>query len=46
MMDIALIVVSNPGMTITRMFQQRILNIGPYASASILVAFSGFVCKV
>ena len=45
-MDIAFTFVSNPGMTVTRMFQRRIPNTGPYASASILVDFSGFVCKV
>ena len=46
MMDNAFIFVSNLGMTVARVFQQKIPNTVPYASASILVAFSGFVCKV
>ena len=45
-MDIAFTFVSKPGMTVTRMFQRRIPNTGPHASALILVDFSGFVCKV
>ena len=45
-MDIAFTFVSNPGMTVTRVCQRRIPNTRPYASASILVDFSGFVCKV
>ena len=45
-MDIAFTFMPNPGMTVTRVFQRRIPNTGPYASAPILVDFSGFVCKV
>ena len=45
-MDIAFTFVSNPGMAVTRVFQRRIPNTGPHASAPILVDFSGFVCKV